>query len=113
MDKTNIVAFVYDITNKASFDNLKKWYKDKNDSIEVVGIIANKSDLNKNQIISKEEGENYSKNIDALFFETNAMDYKSVNEAFESLIKKKIEMEDEKKQKEEEEKVDELFFFLI
>ena len=82
MNKAKIALMVYDITKQQSFDNLKNWYKelkDKNDSVEIIGIIANKSDLYEESVINKEEGENYAKSINALFFETSAMDYESVS----------------------------------
>ena len=107
MNKAKIAAIVYDMTNKESFDNLKNWYnelKDKSDSVKVIGIIANKSDLYEEKVINKEEGENYAKDINALFFETTAMDYESVAAVFEGLTKKYVEMEEKKgriKQEEE------------
>ena len=107
MNKAKIAAIVYDMTNKESFDNLKNWYnelKDKSDSVELICIIANKRDLYEEQVINKDEGENYAKSINALFFETSAMDYESVAAVFEGLTKKYVEMEEKKgriKQEEE------------
>jgi GTPase SAR1 family protein len=76
-----------------SYINLKKWYKNlKNncDNIKILGIIANKIDLDFEQIISKEEGENYAKRINALFFETSSMQYEYVDSVFEKLVEKYI-----------------------
>ena len=90
MNKAKIVLMVYDITNQVSFDNIKKWYEDiknKNNTIKVIGVITNKSDLYEDKIINKEEGENYAKSINALFFETSALDYENVSIAFEGLTK--------------------------
>ncbi len=109
MNKAKIAGIVYDMTNQKSFDNLKNWYnelKEKSDSVEIIGIIANKSDLYEEKVIDKEEGENYAKSINALFFETSAKEYECVAAAFEGLTKKYVEKkeEEEKKKKEEEEK---------
>ena len=78
MNKAKIALLVYDMTNQNSFNNLKNWYKelkDINNSVEVFGVIANKSDLYEEQVVSKEEGENYAKSIKGFFYETSAMDY--------------------------------------
>ena len=105
LNNTDIVLLVYDITNMKSYINLKKWYKNlKNncDNIKILGIIANKIDLDFDQIISKEEGENYAKSINGFFYETSAMDYESVSNAFVDLTKKYVEYifyEEENKRK--------------
>ena len=94
MNKAKIAALVYDITNQVSFDNIKKWYEDiknKNNTIKIIGIIANKSDLYEESVINKEEGEYYAKSINALFFETSALDYESVSIAFEGLTKNYVQ----------------------
>ncbi len=109
MNQAKIALIVYDMTEQNSFNNLPNWYKelkDKNDSVEIIGVIANKSDLYEDKVIDKEEGENYAKSIKAIFYETSALDYESVSAAFEGLTKKYVEKKDkeEKKRKEEESK---------
>ena len=94
MNKAKIAAIVYDMTNQETFDNIKNWYnelKEINNTIEMIGIIANKSDLYEEKVVSKEEGENYAKSINGFFYETSAMDYESVSNAFEGLTKKYVE----------------------
>ena len=54
-------------------------------------MLTNKSDLYEESVINKEEGENYAKSINALFFETSALDYESVSIAFEGLTKNYVE----------------------
>ncbi len=105
MKYAKIALLVYDITKQESYDNLKNWYnefKNKNYSVEFIGIIANKSDLYEESVINKEEGENYAKSINALFFETSAMDYESVAAVFEGLAKKYVEKKDKEDRKREE-----------
>ena len=66
-----IAAIVYDMANQKSFDNLKNWFnelKQKNNTIEIIDIIANKSDLYEKKIIDKKEGENYGKSINVSIF---------------------------------------------
>ena len=106
MKNAKIVLMVYDMTVLNSFNNLKNWYKelkDINNSVEVFGVIANKSDLYEESVINKEEGENYAKTINATFYETSALDYDSVAAAFEGLTKEYVQKKDKEDRKREEE----------
>ena len=91
MNDTNIVLLIYDITNKESFDELDYFYNDVDKNVGkdnvIFGVIANKTDLNKEQIITSEEGKEYAKKINALYFETRAKDYKSIENAFKEIAK--------------------------
>ena len=103
MKNAKIAAIVYDMTNQETFDNIKNWYnelKEINNTIEIIGIIANKSDLYEEKVVNKEEGENYAKSINGFFYETSAMDYESVSNAFEDLTKKYVDVEERKKNEE-------------
>ena len=98
MKNTNIA---YDITNRQSFVNLNEFYEElikmnERDKM-IIGIAANKSDLYENTEVNKEEGEEYAKNINALFFESTATDHENVVNIFEELIKVYIENNKEKK----------------
>jgi len=95
MKNTKIAIIVYSIIDKKSFENLNKWLNmvkeiNKNDDL-VIGIVANKSDLFENQIVSKEEGEKFAKDNKVLFFETSAKDYNSINKVFVELCKNYLE----------------------
>ena len=95
MKNTKIAIIVYSIIDKKSFENLNKWLNmvkeiNKNDDL-VIGIVANKSDLFENQIVSKEEGEKFAKDNKVLFFETSAKDYNSINKVFFELCKSYLE----------------------
>ena len=95
MKNTKIAIIVYSIIDKKSFENLNKWLNmvkeiNKNDDL-VIGIVANKSDLFENQIVSKEEGEKFAKDNNVLFFETSAKDYNSINKVFFELCKSYLE----------------------
>ena len=72
---SKIVIFVYDISNKESFDALPGWLKDVEDQIGtnfVKGIVANKMDLYFDEKVKQEEGEQYSDSINATFLQTSA-----------------------------------------
>ena len=82
---------IYDITNKESFDDLDYFYNQVDEMVGkdnvIFGVIANKTDLNKEQIITSEEGKEYSNKINALYFKTSAKDYKSIENAFNEIAK--------------------------
>ena len=111
MKKADIALIVYDITDKASFEGLQNWYNrvvEINDKKKVVfGIAGNKSDLFEKQVVSTEDGQNFSKKINALFFETSAKDHGSVNKTFTGLAEKFIQQLIEKNKTKEENKENE------
>ena len=92
MRNSQIAILVYDITKKESFDELENSYNqilnsNKNNNI-VFAVAGNKSDLYEEQIIFPEEGIQFANKINAIFKETSAKDYESVNELFEDVIEK-------------------------
>ena len=91
---SHIVIMVYDITNKDSFDELETFWKEKikdNTSNIILGLAANKSDLYEREVVTIEEGKDFAKNNDAIFFETTAKNYESTRQLFIELVTKYIE----------------------
>ena len=90
MKNAKIALIVYDITNENSFKNLKVFYNEINQYIGkeniVIGVVANKSDLYEEKVVSKEEGEEYAKSINALFFETSAKDHECIENLFKNVV---------------------------
>jgi small GTP-binding protein len=90
MKNAKIALIVYDITNENSFKNLKVFYNEINEYIGkeniVIGVVANKSDLYEEKVVSKEEGEEYAKSINALFFETSATDHQCIENLFKDIV---------------------------
>ena len=107
MKNTDIALIVYDITNRKSFEELTNWIYSVNESNNnknvIFGIAANKSDLYEEKVIDKKEGEEFAKNNNALFFETSAKDYDSVENVFLTLSEEYLKKEEERKKKEEKE----------
>ena len=75
-NNSKIVIFVYDITRKESFEEIKNyWVNDVEEKLGkdiVKGIVGNKIDLFLNEQVSQKEGEEYAQSIDALFLATSA-----------------------------------------
>ena len=72
---SNIVIFVYDITNRASFLELNYWLNVCREELQneiVFGVLGNKIDLFNNCEVEKAEAEEYANKIGALFTETSA-----------------------------------------
>ena len=73
---SNIIIFVFDITNRASFLELKFWvnnvYQELAKEEVIFGVIGNKIDLFDKSEIETTEAEEYAKKIGALFTEASA-----------------------------------------
>ena len=81
---------VYDITNRASFDNIKKWYDDLmafTDAANFI-LVGNKVDLADERAVTREEGSKMASEIAAGgFLEVSAKDNIEIDEAFNDLAK--------------------------
>ena len=73
---SKIVIFVYDITQKESFEEIKNyWVNDVEEKLGkniTKGIVGNKIDLFLNEQVSQEEAEEYAKSVNAEFIVTSA-----------------------------------------
>lgn len=93
--KADGALFVYDITDKTSFESLDYWYNLYKEIHEnVVGlIIGNKCDLNDERVVDKEEAENFAKDHELNFVESSAlldkMVIKSIAILLDEIIKSK------------------------
>ena len=82
------IVFVYDVTNKPSFVNIKNWIKDaesKANDFKII-IVGNKIDLNDSREVSFEEGKNLAKKKNCPFFESSAKDKINIDEIFITLL---------------------------
>jgi small GTP-binding protein len=85
---TNGVLFVFDVTEKDSFSNVKNWIKDtENIDKEIKGVIlGNKIDLANKRVISKEDIEELGNKFGMPVLECSAKDNINVSEGVETLI---------------------------
>lgn len=81
---------VYDISNRKSFEDVLQWVEDvKNQSPKTVLIVlvGNKSDLEEERKVTKEEGQNFAIEHRLMFLETSAKNGDNIEELFKSSAK--------------------------
>ncbi|EEB10454.1 conserved hypothetical protein [Pediculus humanus corporis] len=82
------IMLVYDITNERSFKNIVKWLRNidehANEDVEKL-ILGNKCDMEDKRIVSKEKGEEISREHGIKFLETSAKANINIDLAFEQL----------------------------
>ena len=78
------VVYVYDITNRKSFEDIKNWmneisfFNESNPDNEPIKILlANKKDKEEERIVSTQEGKHYAKDSEMLFYEISAINENS------------------------------------
>ena len=89
LKNANGIAFVYDITNKKSFEGVKNWIKDAENNgngFEKI-LIGNKIDLEGKREVSHDYAEKYANKKKIKTFETSAKTNINVNEPFDYLAK--------------------------
>ena len=80
---------VYDITRKNSFEAVEKWVSDVTavaDKKITIVLIGNKSDLEDQRQVTKEQGEEKSSKLEIAFLETSALSGENLEKAFEMMI---------------------------
>ncbi|ORE07861.1 rab protein 6 [Rhizopus microsporus var. microsporus] len=72
---SSVAVVVYDITNRASFQNTSKWIDDvraERGSEVIIVLVGNKTDLSDKREVTFEEGEKKASDCGILFIETSA-----------------------------------------
>jgi len=90
----NGALLVYDITDRESFLKVQNWVKELRKMLGkevVLAIAGNKSDLERNRVVSVEEAEKYAESVGAKHFSTSAKLNKGLEELFLDLTKRMIE----------------------
>ena len=80
---------VYDITRKQSFDSVEKWVADitsvADKKISII-LIGNKSDLEDQRQVTKEQGQEKANKLQVAFLETSAFSGDNLEKAFGMMI---------------------------
>ena len=80
---------VYDITRIDSFDSIDRWISDLKASADQkisLLLIGNKSDLEDQRQVTKDQAEQKAKSFNVAFFETSALSGDNLDKAFEALV---------------------------
>ena len=91
------IIVLYDITDKNSFSHIKNWMIDidkfaKQGVLKV--LVGNKTDLEDQRKIIKEEGESLAKKYGINFFEVSAKDNINIDQLFLETVKSLLEKND-------------------
>ena len=100
---SKIVIFVYDITNRQTFESLKYWKKIIDDvlgSTPIFGVVGNKNDLYLEEKVKEDEGEAFAKSINAKFLYTSAKNesnafVKFIEQILDDFVAKKFDEREE------------------
>ncbi|XP_056285915.1 ras-related protein Rab-26-like [Pseudoliparis swirei] len=86
----NALLLLYDVTNKASFDNIRAWLTEIHEYAQrdvVVMLLGNKVDSTHDRMVKREEGEKLAKEFGVPFMETSAKSGLNVELAFTAVAK--------------------------
>ena len=84
-----LVIFVYDITQRKTFEEIDHWINTVNEVLEekpVIGLAGNKKDLYLKEEVNNEEGIEKAKEIGAIFRLTSAKEGFGISDLFEELM---------------------------
>lgn len=86
------VLLVYDLTRRETFEHILTWLADVEKHCDaerrpVIALVGNKSDLEHKRQVSTEEGQEFARRYNLLFFETSARDGNGVNDLFTDIAK--------------------------
>jgi Ras-related protein Rab-1A len=99
----NGILFVFDLTNKVTFDNVKNWLTDsQNFETKVIKIlVGNKSDLIEERKVDQDSVERYADKKEMQYYETSAKDGNNVDKAFRELAELILENKTDEEIKEQ------------
>ncbi|XP_035876940.1 ras-related protein Rab-26 isoform X1 [Phyllostomus discolor] len=89
------LLLLYDVTNKASFDNIQAWLTEIQEYAQhdvVLMLLGNKVDSAQERVVKREDGEKLAKEYGLPFMETSAKMGLNVDLAFTAIAKSKMEV---------------------
>lgn len=103
------VLLVFDLTVNETLKKLNVWLNDIQDNIGdecVIFLIGNKSDVKTRNISTSEEAKEFAKDKKIIYYEVSAKTGAGINNIFEKMSKKLIDIENEKNKKEKNKEPD-------
>ena len=101
----NIIIFVYDISIKISFEEIKNiYYNDVRkfgEKYKVLAIVGNKIDLKEEEEVDEEMAREFAKEINACFMLVSAKENININELFNTVVDAYLGAEFKESQKKE------------
>ena len=91
--EAQIILFIYDVSDRESFDSIPKWIQDVLDvknTEPVLVLIGNKIDLEKERKVTYEEGKRFAEQNNFIFQEVSAKTGKNFDILFEVQIYESI-----------------------
>ncbi|OHT15521.1 Ras-related protein RABD1 [Tritrichomonas foetus] len=85
---SHAIAVVYDITNRQSFENVRKWLTEVDklaNPLVCKLIVGNKADLEDKRVVSRSEGQNLADGFGIPFIETSAKTAYNVKDMFNQM----------------------------
>lgn len=85
---SSVAVVVYDITNRASFQNTSKWVDDvraERGNDVIIVLVGNKTDLNDKRQVTTEEAEKRAQEFNVMFIETSAKAGHNVKTLFKKI----------------------------
>ena len=97
--------FIFDITNKDSFDNIVNWINlsfDNNKNSVINFLIGNKCDQNSSRKVEESEAQQFAKEKDLIYLETSAKNDENIQKLFYYCVYKLIKYYDKNDYSEED-----------
>lgn len=98
---SSVAVVVYDITNKKTFENTRKWVDDvrgERGNDVIIVLVGNKTDLNDKREVTTQQGEEEAKKNNLMFIETSAKVGHNVKTLFKRIAQALPGMEGEGQQ---------------
>jgi Ras-related protein Rab-6A len=95
---SSVAVVVYDITNKKTFENTRKWVDDvrgERGNDVIIVLVGNKTDLNDKREVTQAQGEEEAKKNNLMFIETSAKVGHNVKSLFKRIAQALPGMEGE------------------
>eukprot|EP00918_Siedleckia_nematoides_P050105 GHVU01109660.1.p1 GENE.GHVU01109660.1~~GHVU01109660.1.p1 ORF type:complete len:214 (-),score=19.92 GHVU01109660.1:388-1029(-) len=83
--RANAALLVYDITSPSSFESMKSWVQELFRNVEqkiIICVIGNKTDLEKERRVSREDAEDFAESVGASHYETSALSGQGIQDVF-------------------------------